>query len=540
MSDLIEPAPGNAPEFTVSELSGAVKRVIEGEFGLVRVRGEIGRVSRPASGHLYFDLKDDRSVIAAITWKRQAGSLSVRPEEGMEVVATGRMTTFPGQSKYQLIVDEIAPAGAGALMAMLEARRVKLAGEGLFDAGAKRALPFLPRVIGVVTSPSGAVIRDILHRLRDRFPVHVLIWPVAVQGQACASEVAAAIRGFDAIAAGGSLPRPDVLIVARGGGSLEDLWGFNEEIVVRAAAASGIPLISAVGHETDTTLLDHAADRRAPTPTAAAEMAVPVRLDLVAGLDATGARLSRALVQGLGARGQRVRDLARALPRPETLTQGAAQRFDLWSGRLGGALAMEVAAKRASLDRAAGPMRPRLLLDMVARRRDRLGDRQRALDLARMRRVERAGERYSQLAARLDPSMALAGEAAAARLTRLDLGLAGALRRAFADAARASRTGRERLAALGARLDAAPAARMAAWSQRLEALDRTRRTLGYRETLERGFAVVRGDAGVVTSKAGAQAARSLELEFRDGRLVVGGGGRPARAGRSPDNQGSLF
>ena len=227
---------GNAPEYTVSELSGAVKRVIEGEFGRVRVRGEIGRVSRPASGHLYFDLKDDRAVIAAIAWKGQAGRLAVKPEEGMEVIATGRLTTFPGQSKYQLIVDEIAPAGMGALMLMLEKRRAALAAEGLFEAARKKPVPFLPEVIGVVTSPSGAVIRDILHRLRDRFPRHVVIWPVAVQGERCAPEVAAAIRGFNALPPRGAVPRPDLIIVARGGGSLEDLWGFNEEAVVRAAA----------------------------------------------------------------------------------------------------------------------------------------------------------------------------------------------------------------------------------------------------------------------------------------------------------------
>ena len=225
--DLIDdgPAPpGNQPEYTVSELSGAVKRVIEGEFGLVRVRGEVGRVSRPASGHLYFDLKDDRSVIAAISWKGQVARMQVRPEEGMELVATGRMTTFPGQSKYQLIVDDVAPSGAGALMAMLEKRKAALGAEGLFDVGRKKPIPYLPKVIGVVTSPSGAVIRDILHRLRDRFPRHVLVWPVAVQGQDCAAQVAAAIRGFNAIEPGGPIPRPDVLIVARGGGSLEDLW----------------------------------------------------------------------------------------------------------------------------------------------------------------------------------------------------------------------------------------------------------------------------------------------------------------------------
>ena len=272
MSDLFEmpepevPQGQNAPEFTVSELSGAVKRVIEGEFGRVRVRGEIGRVSRPGSGHLYFDLKDDRATLAAIVWKGQASRLALRPEEGLEVIASGRLTTFPGQSKYQMIVDDIVPAGMGALMAMLEKRRAALAAEGLFDPARKQALPYLPTVIGVITSPSGAVIRDILHRLRDRFPSQVVIWPVAVQGDRCAPDVAAAIRGFNALAPGGPVPRPDLLIVARGGGSVEDLWGFNDEAVVRAAAESAIPLISAVGHETDTTLIDHAADRRAPTP----------------------------------------------------------------------------------------------------------------------------------------------------------------------------------------------------------------------------------------------------------------------------------
>ena len=522
MSDLFEDGPsGNSPEFTVSELSGAVKRVIEGEFGLVRVRGEVGRVSRPASGHMYFDLKDDRSVIAAISWKGQVAKMQVRPEEGMEVIATGRMTTFPGQSKYQLIVDDIAPAGAGALMAMLEARRKALAAEGLFDDARKRALPYLPKVIGVVTSPSGAVIRDILHRLRDRFPRHVLIWPVAVQGQACAPEVAAAIRGFNALAPGGAIPRPALIIVARGGGSLEDLWGFNEEIVVRAAAESQIPLISAVGHETDTTLIDYASDRRAPTPTAAAEIAVPVRMELIAGLDGQGARLSRAIVQGMGLRGQRLRDLGRALPRLETLMQPAAQRFDLWSGRLGGALTLATSAKRAALDRVAGPMRPRLLLDLVARRRDRLEERGRALTQAEARRMERAGERLGLLSTRLAP----------------------ALDRAFADAGREIARSRDKLAGLDARLQAAPNLRLAALSKRLEALDRTRQTLGYAETLLRGYAVVRGEAGVVTSRAAAEVAGALEIEFHDGRLALAP--RVSKPAKPPPPkpggaQGSLF
>lgn len=522
MSDLFEESPGpagNAPEFTVSELSGAVKRLIEGEFGLIRVRGEVGRVSRPASGHMYFDLKDDRAVIAAISWKGQLAKMQIRPEEGMEVVATGRMTTFPGQSKYQMIVEDVAPAGAGALMAMLEARRVALAAEGLFDAGRKRALPYLPRVIGVVTSPSGAVIRDILHRLRDRFACHVLIWPVAVQGQACAGEVAAAIRGFNAIAPGGAIPRPDLIIVARGGGSLEDLWGFNEEIVVRAAAESEIPLISAVGHETDTTLIDFASDRRAPTPTAAAEMAVPVRLELLAGLEGQGARLTRGVAQAVGQRGQRLRDLARALPRLDGLTAQPQQRFDLWSGRLGGALGMAAARKRAVFEARAGLIRPETLRALIRQRRERLQAQGRALDAAQARRAERAADRATSLAARLAPALA----------------------RLFVDAERGLLDGRTRLATLEARLMAGQAQQMSARKARLEALDRTRQSLGYGETLRRGYAVVRGDGAVVTSKAAAEGAALLELEFHDGRLVLGARApRSRKGGGTAGGQGSLF
>jgi len=520
MSDLILDAapPGNAPEYTVSELSGAVKRVIEGEFGVIRVRGEVGRVSRPASGHLYFDLKDDRAVLAAICWKGQAGRLEARPEEGTEVIATGRMTTFPGQSKYQLIVEQVALAGAGALMAMLEARKVALAAEGLFDAARKRPLPYLPRVIGVVTSPSGAVIRDILHRLRERFACHVLIWPVAVQGQACAAEVAAAIAGFNAIAPGGAMARPDLLIVARGGGSLEDLWGFNEEIVVRAAAASTIPLISAVGHETDTTLIDYAADRRAPTPTAAAEIAVPVRLELLAAIDTLGARLAQAAARALGQRGQRLRDLARALPRPETLATPAAQRFDLWSGRLGHALAATVARQRGRLDPVAALLRPRLLSDLVRRGSERLAERDRALAQAQARLAERAADRVRALGSRLAPALA----------------------RLLAEAGRAVARGQAELAGRDARLQAAVAARLRALTLRLDALDRTRQTLGYAQTLRRGFAVVRGDGAVVTSRASAEHAAALEVEFHDGRLRLGAAPAARRKAADPSGQGSLF
>lgn len=508
---------GNRPEFTVSELSGAVKRVIEGEFGLVRVRGEVGRISRPASGHLYFALKDDRASLDAVSWKGQVARMQVRPEEGMEVIATGRMTTFPGQSKYQLVVEDVVLAGAGALMAMLERRRAALAAEGLFDAARKKPIPFLPEVIGVVTSPSGAVIRDILHRLRERFPRQVLIWPVAVQGQACASEVAAAIRGFNAIAPGGPVPRPDVIIVARGGGSLEDLWGFNEEVVVRAAAASRIPLISAVGHETDTTLIDHAADLRAPTPTAAAELAVPVRLDLLAGLEGLGARLMRGVAQGVARRDQRLRDLARALPRPEGLAAAAAQRLDLWAGRLGGALGLATARQRSRFERAAR-LRPEVLGARLALGQSALSAREGRLGAGLARRLERAGEALMQRAARLSPALAHL-------ITR---------------AGRQTAEGARVLASLEARLHAAPQARLVALAAALEALDRTRTTLGYQATLQRGYAVIRADGKVAPDRASAERAQALEIEFHDGRLALPA--RPARksAPGPQKDQGRLF
>ena len=340
MSDLID-SPGqgeNAPEFSVSELSSVLKRMIEGEFSNVRIRGEVGRVSRPASGHLYFDLKDDKSVIASVTWRGQALKLATQPEEGLEVVATGKITTFAGQSRYQMIVSEMSVAGIGALMAQLEKRKKVLEAEGLFDKNIKKEIPYLPEIIGVVTSPSGAVIRDILHRLSDRFPRKVLLWPVSVQGESCAPDVTAAINGFNKLTPGGAMPRPELIIVARGGGSIEDLWGFNEESVVRAAFESEIPLISAVGHETDTTLIDLASDLRAPTPTAAAEYAVPVRADLMGWLSSMEERRVRSLTSNLEIKRQRLKDLSRGLPTPADLVAMAAQRLDAVSDRLPRAL----------------------------------------------------------------------------------------------------------------------------------------------------------------------------------------------------------
>jgi exodeoxyribonuclease VII large subunit len=382
------PVPASAPtpasnvvEYTVSDISAAIKRTMEDTFGHVRVRGEVGRVSRPSSGHVYLDLKDERAVLACVMWKRTAARQRFMPEQGMEVVATGRITTYAGQSKYQLVIETLEPAGIGALMALLEERKRKLAAEGLFDAARKKPLPWLPRVIGVVTSPTGAVIRDILHRLEDRFPRHVIVWPVRVQGETCAEEVARAIAGFNALPeTGGAVPRPDLIIVARGGGSLEDLWGFNEEIVVRAAAASEIPLISAVGHETDWTLIDLAADWRAPTPTAAAEKAVPVRRELMAWTAEMGARLRRAAAQGLERRHQRLLAAARALPRPEDILAHARQRLDLSATRLDSALRAGLQARRLRLTRTASRLRPALLGARTDRSRRRLGELIRRLE----------------------------------------------------------------------------------------------------------------------------------------------------------------
>ncbi len=357
-----ESSPSNVHEYTVSELAGALKRTVESAYGHVRVRGELGRVTIARSGHVYMDLKDERAVISTIAWKGVAARLRFAPEEGLEVIAEGRLTTYPGRSQYQLIIEKLEPAGAGALMALLEARRKKLQAEGLFAQERKQALPFLPRTIGVITSPTGAVIRDILHRLGERFPRHVLLWPVLVQGEACAGQVAAAIDGFNALPPGGKVPRPDLLIVARGGGSIEDLWGFNEEAVVRAAARSTIPLISAIGHETDWTLLDYVADARAPTPTGAAEIAVPVRTQLLAAVQELGLRLGHAMTRLGERKATDLRAAVRGLPRGEDLLGNLSQRFDFAAQSLQRALqnGLEVRARR--LDAAAARLLPKRLL----------------------------------------------------------------------------------------------------------------------------------------------------------------------------------
>ncbi|MDQ0511254.1 exodeoxyribonuclease VII large subunit [Ancylobacter amanitiformis] len=490
MPDLAPESPAsNAPDWSVSELSGALKRTVEESFGHVRVRGEISGYRGPhSSGHAYFSLKDANARIDAVVWKGVFGRLRLKPEEGLEVVAIGRITTFPGKSSYQIVIEQIEFAGAGAIMAMLEERKRRLASEGLFDGARKRRPPFLPRVIGVVTSPTGAVIRDILHRLSDRFPRHVLVWPVRVQGDTSGAEVAAAIRGFNAIAPGGPIPRPDVLIVARGGGSLEDLLGFSEESVVRAAAESAIPLIAAVGHETDVTLIDFAADVRAPTPTAAAEMAVPVRGELLAEIGSLKARLGGALARGTERRRAELRALGRLLPGADTLLAVPRQRLDVAGQRLPRALKANAGAHRLRLTRLEGRLGPERLAAVIERRRERFGlfasrlaSALRANASAHRERHARSRERLEGAHARLLPSF--------------------------------NRAGAER-------------------RRRLKALEQLMQALSYKGVLARGYALVRDAAGEPIHAARQIAAgQALEIEFHDGRLAATAG--PAGASGEP-------
>jgi exodeoxyribonuclease VII large subunit len=424
-SEAIRP---NLPEFSVSEISSALKRTVEDAFPLVRVRGEIGGLKAHSSGHVYFDLKDDKAVLNAVIWKGTARALKVKPQSGLEVVCTGRISTYAGSSRYQLIVEQVELAGLGALMAMLEERKKKLATEGLFAAERKKPLPFLPEVIGVITSPTGAVIRDIMHRLNARFPRRVLLWPVAVQGERAAGEIAAAIRGFNAFPVAG-LPRPDVLIVARGGGSLEDLMAFNEEIVVRAAAESAIPLISAVGHETDTTLIDFAADMRAPTPSAAAELAVPVRTELIAQTLDYERRLLRTTTRGMEDRSRALAQLARVLPRADQLFAAPRQHFDTAAERLGHALRRNLEAHRRVFIQTSALLRPAGLKQRLSLGKERTQTFALRLSRSQKTRLTEWRSRLDGLARLLD---GVSHKAVLARGFAVVRGADGALRRAAA------------------------------------------------------------------------------------------------------------
>ncbi|MEJ2124593.1 MAG: exodeoxyribonuclease VII large subunit [Alphaproteobacteria bacterium] len=484
----------NVAEFTVSELSHAVKRTVEDAFGLVRLRGEIsGFRGRHSSGHAYFSLKDERAKIDAVVWKGIFNSLKFKPEEGVEVIATGRITTFPGKSSYQIIIEALEPAGIGALMALLEERKKKLAAEGLFDEARKRPLPFLPRVVGIVTSPTGAVIRDMLHGFAERFPAQVFVWPVRVQGETCAPEVAAAVTGFNALAEGGLIPRPDVLIVARGGGSLEDLWGFNEEIVARAVADSTIPVISAVGHETDWTLIDLVSDARAPTPTKAAEWAVPKHSELITRMAELRERQRLAVARAMEGRRSALRAASRGLPRPQELLAFARQRFDAGSGRLGYALRAFAGEKRARFERWGGRLDTRLIVHRIERGGERLSGRHRELLQMTRRFVERRRSVLDRHGARLRPELL----------------------------AHPARHRRERLEQWTRRARICVSAAVETRQRRLDGMGQLLASLSHKSVLERGFALVRDANGNIVRRVGdARAAGQVELEFRDGRVAA--------------------
>jgi exodeoxyribonuclease VII large subunit len=529
----------NAPEFTVSELSAALKRTVEDAYGHVRVRGEITGFRGPhSSGHCYFALKDEGAKIEAVIWKFAHARMRFKPQEGLEVIATGKLTTYPGSSKYQIVIEALEPAGIGALMALMEERKRKLGAEGLFDEARKQLLPWLPEVIGVVTSPTGAVIRDILHRLQDRFPRRVLVWPVRVQGEGSAEQIAAAIRGFNALPEGGRIPRPDLLIVARGGGSLEDLWSFNEEIVVRAAAESMIPLISAVGHETDVTLIDFAADKRAPTPTAAAEMAVPVRSELFVEVASLARRTMLCWQRGHESRRNELRAAVRALPAAGELLAIPRQRLDGATAALPRGLKANTHAHFRRFAGVSARLTVRVLRAQLAQAQHRLTASGERMAHSARSLLRNRSDRFAGLAIRLKASKlsnAQAQRQIIARDRERTLRLAERARRALA-------TSTQRLAA-----------RVAHSGQLLGALS-------YRGVLARGFALVRdGEGHAVHAAAGIGPGARLSLEFADGRVgATADSDRPAATAMSakpaagepkpatpkrvakPVGQGSLF
>ncbi len=528
-------AQSNTPEYTVSELSGAVKKAVETQFSYVRVRGELGRVSTPASGHVYLDLKDEKAVISGVIWRAKAGSMSIRPEQGLEVIVTGKLTTFPGQSKYQIVIDTMEPAGQGALMALLEERKKKLANEGLFDESAKQKIPFMPKVIGIVTSPSGAVIRDMMHGFRERFPVHVLLWPVRVQGENSAREITAAIDGFNEIDGSGDIPRPDLIIVARGGGSLEDLWSFNEEIVARSAAKSAIPLISAVGHETDWTLIDYVADARAPTPTKAAEWAVPDHKKLVGDLLDLKVRHVKSLQRTLSAWRTALKSAIRGLPRLIDIVGRPRQRLDAATGRLLTVLGVFTRAKRGQFARFDGRLQSHLLRGRLSQLGDRTARYREVLSQHLLRRLAIADERLKRHSSQLQPQLVT----------------------------RSIYLQRDIVAQFGARGVRAAHSDLAQRRVRLTGLEKLLNSLGYQNVLARGFAIVRNEAGdMVRHVNEVKSGDLIGIELADGSLkadVVDGKrlsktnpvAKPADFERdvkkskkvvktTPDDQGSLF
>ena len=505
MTDVAAPD-SNAPAYSVSELAFALKRTLETSYAHVRLRGELSKVTHHGNGHVYLTIKDDKSAIDGVVWKGSVRGLGVRPEHGLEVIVTGKITTYPAGSRYQIVIESMEAAGVGALLAQLERLKAKLQGEGLFETSRKRALPSMPTVVGVITSPTGAVIRDILHRIRDRWPCHVLVWPVVVQGDQAALQVAGAIRGFNAITPGGRVPRPDIIIVARGGGSVEDLWAFNDETLARTVAASDIPLISAVGHETDTTLIDFVSDRRAPTPTAAAEIATPVLGELRALVSDYDRRLNRSGARLIEDRRTRLVSAARGLPRPADLLALAQQRFDIAAGRLDAALGRNTAVHAQALLRVTARLSPQALGRQRQVKADRLSDLSRRMDLA----ARRAPERIAQNA---------------------------------------------RLPALWSRLNDAGKRRLQRDADRLTNLEKLRQSLNPERPLELGFALVRkADGALARSASDLLAGERVNLKFKNGDrdAVIDGDGvihsvpppalkpaRPKPTTPKPD-QGDLF
>lgn len=512
--DLLAPADSqsNSPPWSVSELAGALKRTIESAYDHVRLRGEVSKVTRHSSGHVYLTLKDDRAAIDGVIWKGNVSRLKAQPQAGLEVIVTGKLTTFPASSKYQIVIESLEAAGIGALLAQLERTKAKLHSEGLFAPERKKRLPFAPKTIGVITSPTGAVIRDILHRIRDRWPCRVIVWPVIVQGDAAPGQVIHALNGFQS----GDAPRPDVIIVARGGGSVEDLWAFNDEGLARAVAACTIPVISAVGHETDTTLIDFVSDRRAPTPTGAAEMATPVLGELRGFvLDLERRRLG-SFDQALRNRRERVALLARALPRPQELIDAAQQRLDYAAHRLGGGLLRNLNAHDTAFARTAARFSPALLerpRQLKAERVTQLSERATA---ALTRGVERHRFDFTRLSARLTPALTL---------RPLDLkreALNGVSQRFDAAMTRRVQISRSqaRLPELTQRLDAAFARLLSQKSERLQRLDQLRLSLDPDRPLNLGFARVSGaDGHLVTSPDGVTAGEALTLTFKGERTL---------------------
>ena len=539
MPDLLSPESSNAAPYSVSELSGALKRTIETAYDHVRLRGEISKVTRHSSGHVYLTLKDDRAAIDGVVWKGQVSRLQTQPDYGLEVIVTGRITTFPASSKYQIVIEQMEVAGVGALLAQLERLKQKLHAEGLFATERKRPLPFAPRTIGVVTSPTGAVIRDILHRIRDRWPCRVVVWPVVVQGDQAPPQVIAALRGFEA---GNNVPRPDVIIVARGGGSVEDLWPFNDEALARTVSGLSVPVISAVGHETDTTLIDYVSDRRAPTPTGAAEMATPVLGELRAFTADLERRRQGVMSRLLEVRRERLALLARALPKPQDLLDAAQQRLDYAAHRLTGGLMANLNAHDNAFGRTATRFRPGLLERPQRLKAEQLTQLALRLDRAAARKLALTEQhaRLPALEARLRQTLARIASKKGERLPEFGARMTQALARLTAKKG-------ERLPEFERRLDEALARTLALKAERVRALEQVRVSLNPDRPLDLGFARVnRKDGHLVTSPDGVADGEVLELTFKGSRKLDVTAGhsvapKPFTAPKpAKPEQGSLF